>query len=62
MPFATAEQVRTAIDNADLAIRRAIEDGTLLTVMYAMKGKIVSCFISSCLIYMLRTTKPGTTF
>jgi hypothetical protein len=62
MPFTTAKQVRTAIDNADLAIRRAIEDGTLLTVINAMKAKIVSCFISSCLIYMLMTIKQGQLF
>jgi hypothetical protein len=46
MPFVTPEQVRTAIDNADLAIHGAIQDGTLLQVMAALKGDIVSFILS----------------
>ena len=38
MPFATAVQVRTTINNAELVINRAIQDGTILEVMVAMKG------------------------
>lgn len=44
MPFTTAEQVRTAIDNADQAIHGAIGDGTIVEVMAGMKGAIVSLF------------------
>jgi len=62
MPFTTAEQVRTAIDNADVAIRGAIRDGTVVKVMAAMKGEIVSSFLSSFLIYLLKTIKPGRNF
>jgi len=62
MPFTTAEQVRTAIDNADMAIHGAIWDGTVVKVMAAMKGEIVSSFLSSFLIYLLKTIKPGRNF
>ena len=61
MPFATAAQVRTAIDNAELAINRAIQDGTILEVMVAMKGEIVSSFLSPLIIYSLKTIKLGRT-
>ena len=36
MPFTTAEQVHTAIDNTELAIHGAIQDGTIITVLAAM--------------------------
>ena len=62
MPFTTAEQVLTAIDNAGVAIRGAIRDGTVVKVMAAMKGEIVSSLLSSFLIYLLKTIKPGRTF
>ena len=62
MPFTTAEEVCTAINNANLEIHGAIQDGTLLKVMAAMKGEIVSSFLSSFLIYLLKTIKPGRNF
>ena len=61
MPFVTPEQVRTAIDNADLAIHGAIQDGTLLEVMVALKGDIVSSsFLLS--VHLLTTTNQAEIF
>ena len=62
MPFTTAEQVRTAIDDAELAIHGAIQDGTIITVLGAMKEKIVSSFLSAFLTYLLRTIQSGRPF
>ena len=62
MPFATADQVRTAIDNTELAIHRAIADGTIIRVMAAMRAEIVSSFPSSFVLHLLRTIKSGRTF
>jgi len=42
MSLVTAEQVRTTIDAADEVIRGAIGDGTIVEVMAAKKGEIVS--------------------
>jgi len=58
MPLVTSEQVRTAIDNADLAIHGAIQDGTLLEVMVALKGDIVS-FILSLFSSLANHNTPG---
>jgi len=46
MSFTTIDALRTAIDNAENAIIKGIEDGNLIDLMAAMRPDIVSgiCF------------------
>jgi len=62
MSFITAEQVRTALNNADRAIHGAIHDGTLVEVMAALSSDLVSVVLSLFSVYLLTTTNQGGIF
>ena len=42
MPFDTAESLRVALDDADRALRQAVQDGTLFEVMEKKTRVVVS--------------------
>ena len=44
MPFQTAEELRYAMNTADAAIRKAVEDGDLTQVLERIRRDLVSFF------------------
>ena len=44
MPFLTAEDLRNAMNTADAAIRKAVEDGDLTQVLEHIQRDLVSFF------------------
>ena len=46
MPFLTAEDLRNAMNTADAAIRKAVEDGDLMQVLARIRRDIVSFFLN----------------
>jgi hypothetical protein len=47
MVHQTLESLRTALDNADRAVRQAVDDGNIVEVMTAMDRDIVSLSVNN---------------